>query len=255
MGWTPGAGLGKNSQGIVKPIEILHRSQVYGFRSCSAESSTYIKDEVRNLRLVEDTTKYLRNLDTESCYYDPKSRSMKDFVPATEDNLAEQNRPFKISKQTTHTFSSILAVPKQSNFVSQLGASLFPSVVDLARLQRANGSWNMGEEFVNLLQLKLSLEQIRSVIQKEIEISVPLSFTLDMKENLWATLLALAFLELYYEKEKKKWQLIYDKATEWLTAVLSKSSEPMEKVDSVINMISIAKKFFQECKHESITHV
>merc|ERR1712039_372588 len=33
---------------------------------------------VRNLRIREDTAKYLLNLDLESAYYDPKSRSMRD---------------------------------------------------------------------------------------------------------------------------------------------------------------------------------
>lgn len=33
---------------------------------------------VRNLRMREDTAKYLRNLDIESAYYDPKTRSMRD---------------------------------------------------------------------------------------------------------------------------------------------------------------------------------
>lgn len=33
---------------------------------------------VRNLRIREDTAKYLRNLDPDSAYYDPKTRSMRD---------------------------------------------------------------------------------------------------------------------------------------------------------------------------------
>jgi pre-mRNA-processing factor SLU7 len=33
---------------------------------------------VRNLRIREDTAKYLINLDPESAYYDPKTRSMRD---------------------------------------------------------------------------------------------------------------------------------------------------------------------------------
>lgn len=33
---------------------------------------------IRNLRIREDTAKYLRNLDPESAYYDPKSRSMRE---------------------------------------------------------------------------------------------------------------------------------------------------------------------------------
>lgn len=36
-----------------------------------------MKTTVRNLRLREDTPKYLRNLDLNSAFYDPKSRSMR----------------------------------------------------------------------------------------------------------------------------------------------------------------------------------
>lgn len=46
---------------------------------------------VRNLRIREDTAKYLINLDPESAYYDPKTRSMRDAplknVPAEEVNF------------------------------------------------------------------------------------------------------------------------------------------------------------------------
>jgi len=33
---------------------------------------------VRNLRIREDTAKYLRNLDSNSAFYDPKTRSMRE---------------------------------------------------------------------------------------------------------------------------------------------------------------------------------
>ena len=33
---------------------------------------------MRNLRIREDTAKYLRNLNPNSAYYDPKTRSMRD---------------------------------------------------------------------------------------------------------------------------------------------------------------------------------
>lgn len=39
---------------------------------------TQRKSTVRNLRIREDTAKYLRNLDPNSAYYDPKTRSMRD---------------------------------------------------------------------------------------------------------------------------------------------------------------------------------
>ena len=44
---------------------------------------------VRNLRIREDTAKYLRNLDLESAYYDPKSRSMREN-PTPDEDPSEQ---------------------------------------------------------------------------------------------------------------------------------------------------------------------
>lgn len=47
---------------------------------------------VRNLRIREDTAKYLMNLDVESAHYDPKSRSMREAPNASID--PEDVRPF-----------------------------------------------------------------------------------------------------------------------------------------------------------------
>ena len=44
---------------------------------------------VRNLRIREDTAKYLRNLDLDSAYYDPKTRSMRDNPTPGGGNPAE----------------------------------------------------------------------------------------------------------------------------------------------------------------------
>lgn len=53
-----------------------------------------MKVTARNLRIREDTAKYLRNLDPNSAYYDPKSRSMRDnpYANNAEDggDLAQQ---------------------------------------------------------------------------------------------------------------------------------------------------------------------
>jgi pre-mRNA-processing factor SLU7 len=54
-----------------------------------------MKVTARNLRIREDTAKYLRNLDPSSAYYDPKSRSMRDNpnpeVPGEEAHFAGDN--------------------------------------------------------------------------------------------------------------------------------------------------------------------
>ena len=41
-------------------------------------TSSGASGSVRNLRIREDTAKYLLNLDPNSAYYDPKSRSMRE---------------------------------------------------------------------------------------------------------------------------------------------------------------------------------
>ena len=43
---------------------------------------------VRNLRIREDTAKYLHNLDIDSAYYDPKTRSMREN-PCTSSSSAD----------------------------------------------------------------------------------------------------------------------------------------------------------------------
>ena len=63
------------------------------FKADETGASFAKKDEggrmtVRNLRLREDTAKYLRNLDPNSAHYDPKTRSMRDN-PTPSDNPNE----------------------------------------------------------------------------------------------------------------------------------------------------------------------
>ena len=51
-----------------------------------------MKMTARNLRIREDTAKYLRNLDLNSSYYDPKSRSMRqDPNSGNDDGYKEDN--------------------------------------------------------------------------------------------------------------------------------------------------------------------
>lgn len=61
------------------------------FFKLDADSRTRIT--VRNLRIREDTAKYLHNLDPESAYYDPKSRSMREN-PLQQKGIAEDEAKF-----------------------------------------------------------------------------------------------------------------------------------------------------------------
>ncbi|KAL7518029.1 hypothetical protein ACHAWX_002892 [Stephanocyclus meneghinianus] len=59
-----------------------------------------MKVTARNLRIREDTAKYLRNLDPNSAYYDPKSRSMRDNPYA---NNADEANSLQQRQQTAES--------------------------------------------------------------------------------------------------------------------------------------------------------
>ena len=67
---------------------------------------------VRNLRIREDTAKYLRNLDPNSAYYDPKTRSMRD-------------NPYKGRKEDEYDFAGENYVRFTGDTVNQAKAQLF----------------------------------------------------------------------------------------------------------------------------------
>lgn len=66
---------------------------------------------VRNLRIREDTAKYLRNLDPNSAYYDPKTRSMRDNPnPANnETDFAGENFVRYSGDTTKHSVAQLFA--------------------------------------------------------------------------------------------------------------------------------------------------
>lgn len=68
---------------------------------------------VRNLRIREDTAKYLRNLDPNSAYYDPKTRSMRDNPnPAKDPNessFAGENFVRYSGDTTKHSVAQLFA--------------------------------------------------------------------------------------------------------------------------------------------------
>ncbi|XP_034829257.1 pre-mRNA-splicing factor Slu7 [Maniola hyperantus] len=66
---------------------------------------------VRNLRIREDTAKYLRNLDINSAYYDPKTRSMRDNPnpEAAESEYAGENFVRFTGDTRTHATAQMFA--------------------------------------------------------------------------------------------------------------------------------------------------
>lgn len=64
---------------------------------------------VRNLRIREDKAKYLMNLDPESAYYDPKTRSMREAPVATVNPEDVSTTFFASVPPLTHSFQAIFA--------------------------------------------------------------------------------------------------------------------------------------------------
>eukprot|EP01031_Cornospumella_fuschlensis_P030048 gene30048-36291_t len=93
---------------------------------------------VRNLRIREDTPKYLRNLDLDSAFYDPKSRSMRanpyphlspDEVPYAGDNFIRytgdavklaQNQILCWEMQARGEQMDVLSNPSQAEFLQKV---------------------------------------------------------------------------------------------------------------------------------------
>ncbi len=107
------------------------------------KTGTAVKTTARNLRIREDTAKYLHNLDPESAFYDPKSRSMR------------ANPTPHLKREDTVYYGD--------NFVSGTGEA-----VDMTKAQLF--AWeNDGREAANLQAnpTQLMLSQKRSKARKE----------------------------------------------------------------------------------------
>ncbi|KAG7358431.1 pre-mRNA splicing Prp18-interacting factor [Nitzschia inconspicua] len=96
-----------------------------------------MKVTARNLRIREDTAKYLRNLDPNSAYYDPKSRSMRDNpnpeLPPEELQFAGDNFA-RISGDAVDLASTqLFAWDAAEKGVSELHPQANPSQVELLK--------------------------------------------------------------------------------------------------------------------------
>ena len=57
---------------------IEYKKTEFEEKAIAASYDPKIKTTTRNLRIREDTAKYLHNLDVNAPYYDPKSRSLRE---------------------------------------------------------------------------------------------------------------------------------------------------------------------------------
>lgn len=92
---------------------------------------------------------------------------------------------------------------------------------DLVILQRANGSFTLSEELARLL--RKSLDDLRTTFAT---IARP-----DITEEMWATALALAFLEMKLHAIANDWAMLADKSRRWLRG----KSTTQDSIDALLD--------------------
>ena len=94
-----------------------------------------MKVTARNLRIREDTAKYLRNLDIDSAYYDPKSRSMRDNpnpeVAPDESQFAGENFTRITGDATSLAQTQLFAWEAEKKGVAEIHPQANPSQAEM----------------------------------------------------------------------------------------------------------------------------
>ena len=117
-----------------------------------------MKVTARNLRIREDTAKYLRNLDPNSAYYDPKSRSMRDNpnpeMPPEESTFAGDNFARVSGDAVQLADTQLFAWDAADKGVQEVHPQANPSQVEMLKKQYRSKATD------------LKLEQKKAVLDK-----------------------------------------------------------------------------------------
>ena len=117
-----------------------------------------MKVTARNLRIREDTAKYLRNLDIDSAYYDPKSRSMRDNpnpeLAPDEAQFAGENFTRISGDAVNMAQTQLFAWEAEKKGVKEIHPQANPSQAEMLRKQFQNKSKD------------LKLQQKKAVLDK-----------------------------------------------------------------------------------------
>jgi pre-mRNA-processing factor SLU7 len=126
---------------------------------------------VRNLRIREDTAKYLRNLDVNSAYYDPKTRAMRQnptpHLPIEDVTFAGDNY-IRHSGETVDVMNTQLFAWEQYNEGSELHAQAMPTQVALMKKQYEEKNKDIKESVTNSLKAKYGGEGLTVSMPKEL---------------------------------------------------------------------------------------
>lgn len=121
--------------------------------------------------------------------------------------------------------SALAATETRNQCPKPTGAS--DPVQDVAVLQHPNGSWSMSSDLARSLQQPFD----------RLETAVPSGLSKPVTPEMWATALAVAFLQTKCSKRKASFNLLEQKAHKWLVKQLS--------ADSAAHLMKAATEIFQ----------
>ncbi|KAK2956619.1 putative Pre-mRNA-splicing factor SLU7-A [Blattamonas nauphoetae] len=125
------------------------------------------KSQIRNLRIREDTAKYLLDLDPNGAYYDPKSRAMREnpFGPGKESETGYQGDNFVRYTGETTEFTNVQLFAQAANDRGEDGIQpeANPSVTEKAYRRFKENKKKKEEEREKLLREKYGDGQAKNI--------------------------------------------------------------------------------------------
>ena len=130
------------------------------------------------------------------------------------DEKKSENRKTKLETKNVETTSA-----NRKRVINNTD-EILKSVV---RLQKFNGSFELNNELAGLITFK-------SKNENDLLNDIPdiLSSMIPNRESIWATVLVVAFLNLYLEDSKSKWELMILKSSKWVETNCASSSSLLD---------------------------
>lgn len=107
---------------------------------------------------------------------------------------------------------------------------------EMILLQHADGSWDISDRFCTIIKKSQEAVQAANPSMKIKKLSIAEQLIEADMASLWATALALAWLEIAHSDKREVWELLHEKGVAYVEQNKAKAPE-------ISDWISIARKF------------
>jgi hypothetical protein len=145
---------------------------------------------------------------------------------ARKDKKSEEEAPKREMKKKSMAAPSVSMRRSSAPMVNQVESIVYRVVL----LAHADGSFELGDSLYSAL----------SLTRESIDAATPDPLKKKL-QDVWATLLVLAFMELKCPLDKEEWGLLYKKSTKWIVAQLAKNTKVALKFE---DLLAAAKTLF-----------